>query len=169
MKRIAVIGNPCSGKTTFSRDLKKKYSLPLFHIDSIQFLEGMKLRDPAETREKLLEISNRSEWIIDGLGPLKIIEDRFQKSDLVICIRIPLVLNFWFMVKRQLKALFIRREELPPGNFEATPLQTYRLIKNIWNVQHGLWKQLDRIFLNEIYKDKVIYLKSVREMSEFLK
>ena len=77
IKKISVIGNACSGKTTLSRKLAERYELPLTHVDSIQFLPGLKLRNPDETRKTLQEISERDMWIIDGYGPLKIIEKRF--------------------------------------------------------------------------------------------
>ena len=168
IKKISVLGNPCSGKTTFALQIKNKLNLPLYHIDSFQFLEGMLLRNPDETRKILLEISELNEWIIDGVGPLKVIENRLQKSDLIICLRLPLWMNYLLMIKRQFQALFSRRKELPPNCFEATPQQTYRLIKNIWNVNFGLWKQLDRILLEDKYKNKVVYLKSFFEISQFL-
>lgn len=53
-----------------------------------------------------------NEWIIDGFGPLKIIESRFQKSDVVVFIRFPLWRNYWWCFKRQIKGLFFRRSEL---------------------------------------------------------
>lgn len=168
-KKISVIGNPCSGKTTFSRILSQKLLIQLFHVDSLQFLEGMRLRNPDETRRMLTEISNLNSWIIDGVGPLKIIEDRFQKSDLIICIRIPLGRNYWYMLKRQFLGLFMRRSELPRDCFESTPAQTLKLIQNIWNVQKGLWRQLDRIFLEEKYVNKVIYLKSQQEVDDYIR
>ena len=86
-RKIAVIGNACSGKTKLSRALAAMYNLPLVHVDSIQFLVDMKLRDPADTR-KILELkSNDDAWVIDGFGPLKIIENRFQKADVVVFVR----------------------------------------------------------------------------------
>ncbi|MEQ1721592.1 MAG: AAA family ATPase [Pseudobdellovibrio sp.] len=165
MKKISIIGNPCSGKTTLSRALAEKYNLPLTHVDSIQFLEGMVLREPNETRQILLDISNQSEWIIDGLGPLKIIEDRFQKSDLVLVIRIPLWRNLIWLVKRQFKSIFVARAELPVHSQEASLLQTWKLLTNIRSVQTGLWPQLDRIFLRDIYINKVRYIKRVEELN----
>lgn len=165
--KISIIGNPCSGKTTLSRRLKNLYNLPIVHVDSIQFLDAMKLRDPAETRRILIEESEKNEWIIDGLGPLKIIEDRFQKSDLVIVIRIPLWRNLWWMFKRQIKSVFVARTELPENSKEASFSQTVKLLKNIWNVENGLWLQLDRIFQRPVYQGKVIYLRSLKQMEEF--
>ncbi len=165
-KKISVIGNACSGKTRLSRALAERYKLPLTHVDSIQFLAGMKIREPAETRKILEDVSNREVWIIDGFGPLRIIEDRFQKSDVVVFIRFPLWRNYWWCIKRQIKGLFFRREELPEGCFESTFGQTMKLGKTIWNVHHGMWPQLDRIFLQNIYKNKIIYIRNLSELKK---
>lgn len=163
-KKIAVIGNSCSGKTRLSRAFADQYALPLTHVDSIQFLAGMKLRDPAETRKILDEIASGEKWVIDGFGPLKIVENRFQKADVVVFIRFPLWRNYWWCLKRQLKGLYTRRPELPEGCFESTLPQTIKLIKTIWNIHFGMWPQLDRIFLQNKYKNKIVY---VRNLSEF--
>lgn len=166
IKKISIIGNACSGKTRLSRELSKKYKLPLTHVDSIQFLSGMRLRDPSETRKTLEEVANRDEWIIDGFGPLKTIESRFQKSDVVVFIRLPLWRVYWWCMKRQIKGFFIRRAELPAGCFESTISQTIKLVKTIWNVHFGMWPQLDRIFLQDIYKNKVIYVRNLSELKK---
>jgi adenylate kinase family enzyme len=167
VKKICVIGNSCSGKTRLARCLQKSTALPLYHVDSIQFLKGMQLRNPDETRRELLQISEHDNWIIDGFGPLNIIEDRFQKADLIIFIKLSLFRNYWWMLKRQVKSLFVRRSELPEGCFEATPAQTYKLITTIYNVHTGMWPQLDRIFQKEIYKHKVLFLRTSQELGKF--
>ena len=38
LQKISIIGNACSGKTTLGRALAKTTRLPLYHVDSIQFL-----------------------------------------------------------------------------------------------------------------------------------
>lgn len=164
LKKISIISNACSGKTRLSRELAKRYNLPLVHVDSIQFLAGMKIRDPEETRKILQNTANQEEWIIDGFGPLKIIESRFQKSDLVIFIRFPLWRNYWWCIQRQIKALFIRRAELAEGCFEFTISHTLKLFKTIWNVHFGMWPQLDRIFLQDMYKNKIVYVQNLTDL-----
>lgn len=166
-QKICIIGNACSGKTTLARSLQQVTQLPLFHVDSIQFLPQLKLKNPDTTRAELLEISRREQWIIDGFGPLNIIEDRFQKADLVVFIKLPLLVVYWWMIKRQIKALFAQRIELPEDCFEATPEQTYKLIKNIYNVHTGMWPQLDRIFKKDMYKNKVVFLENKNDIANF--
>ena len=165
MKKISIIGNACSGKTSLSRALAKRYNLPLTHVDSIQFLSEMRIRDPNETRKILEEIACQEEWIIEGLGPLKIIESRLKKSDVIILIRLPLWQSYYWGLKRQLWGFFSRqqRTELPPNSNEFTFKQSLKLARTIWNVHHGLWPQLDRILSREHYKNKV---KIVRRLSE---
>lgn len=169
MKKISVIGNACSGKTTLSRRLAEIYSLPLTHVDSVQFLPGMQLRDRNETRKILADIAKGPEWIIDGLGPLKIIESRFQLSDQVVFLRLPLWKTYWWLCKRQFQALFHKREELPDGCFEATPRQTLKLFSTIWNVHNGLWPQLDRIFQGEVYRDKILYVRDQAHLKRIMR
>lgn len=163
-KKIAVIGNACSGKTTLSRRLAAVHALPLIHVDSIQFLPGMKRRDPNDTRERLVAVAGGPEWIIDGFGPLKIIESRFQRADLVVFIRLPLWRTYWWCLKRQVAGLFRRRPELPAGCFESTLPQTLKLISTIWNVHRGLWPQLDRIFREDIYRGKILYIRDLKQL-----
>jgi adenylate kinase family enzyme len=168
LQKICIIGNACSGKTTLARKLQLITKLPLHHVDSIQFLPQLKLKNPDETRTELLALSLRDQWILDGFGPLNIIEDRFQKSDLIIFIKLPLYVVYWWMLKRQIKALFFNRKELPENCFEATPSQTYKLIKNIYNVHTGMWPQLARIFKKDMYKNKVIFLENKKDITKFL-
>ena len=164
IKKISIIGNSCSGKTTVARQLAKVFSLPLHHSDSIQYLPGLKWREPSETRRILSEISQHEEWIIDGLGPLKILEERMQRADLVVVLRPSLPTLYWRFFKRQIKGLFLRREELPENCFEATPAHTIRMIKTIWNVHFGFWKQMDRILKTDDYRNKVISTKYIGEI-----
>jgi tetratricopeptide (TPR) repeat protein len=168
IKKISVIGNSCSGKTTLSLRMKDLFSVPVHHVDSVQYLPGMLWRDPNETRAVLKDVADTSEWIIDGLGPLKILEDRLQNSDLIVVLRPPLWKLYARLAVRQFKGLFKRRPELPPGCFESTPSHTLKMIKTIWNVHSGLWPQLDRIFKQDIYKDKLFSVFTEEELRNLI-
>jgi hypothetical protein len=82
-RKISIIGNGGGGKTTLARALASRLELPLYHVDSVQFIPGMKRRPLEETRAQLDAWSNQSEWIIDGFGPMDSIEWRFKASDVI--------------------------------------------------------------------------------------
>ena len=103
VKKVAVIGNAGGGKTALSRRLAQHYNLPLIHVDSIQFVPGMKMRPYKESISILLEREAQDKWIIDGYGPLDIIEKRFLKADHVIFIDFPLWRHYWWCTKRQIQ------------------------------------------------------------------
>lgn len=169
ISKIFVIGNACSGKTTLSRKIADVTQLPLIHVDSIQFLSGMVLRNQNETREILKKLASQEKWIFDGFGPLNLIEDRFAISDKIIFIRLPLWLNYLLCLKRQMTVLFYPRKELPADCFESTLSQTLKLFKSIHNVHYGMWPQLERIFKKAEFKDKLIRLDGYFSYRKFLK
>ena len=166
--RIAVIGNTCSGKTAFSNRLKNYFDLPLLHVDSVQYLQNLMLRDPNETRTILKKYAENSHWIIDGVGPLKILEDRLEKADLIVVVRPAILVNLYYLLKRQFSLIFGKRPELPAHeNSEATPSRTVLLLKHMFNVHRGLWPQLDRILKSEKYSGRVVTFRASGEIDQF--
>ena len=66
MKKILVIGCPGAGKSTFSRALRDKLGLPLFHLDMIFWKADKTTLSREEFDKKLDEILAGDSWIIDG-------------------------------------------------------------------------------------------------------
>lgn len=163
VRRIAVVGNAGAGKTTLSRSLARIHHLPLTHVDSIQFLAGMKIRPHAESIAILNEIEERPEWIIEGYGPLDIIEKRFQMADRVVFIDFPIWRHFWWCTKRQVKNAWSKREELPPGCDEFSYSQTVKLFRSVWKIHQKMRPQLLKIFARENLKHKMVFVRSYSE------
>lgn len=65
-RRILVIGSPGAGKSTFSRKLRDKTGLPLYYLDMIFHNSDRTTVSRDDFDEKLSEILNTDEWIIDG-------------------------------------------------------------------------------------------------------
>ena len=65
-KRVAVIGCPGSGKSTFSRMLRDRVGLPLYHLDAIYWREDRTTLPKEEFRSALRNIVEADSWIIDG-------------------------------------------------------------------------------------------------------
>ena len=65
-KRVAVIGCPGSGKSTFSRMLRDRTGLPLYHLDAIYWKADRTTLSREEFRAVLQSIIEADSWIIDG-------------------------------------------------------------------------------------------------------
>ena len=65
-KRVAVIGCPGGGKSTFSRALRDRVGLPLYHLDAIYWKEDRTTLPKEEFRAIQRQIIEKDEWIIDG-------------------------------------------------------------------------------------------------------
>ncbi len=155
VKKIAVIGNAGGGKTTLSRRLAQFYQLPLTHVDSIQFLPGMKIRRHAESIALLEKAQAEDAWIIDGFGPLDILEKRLRLADQIIFIDLPLWRHYWWCSKRQIQSLWAPRAELPEGCHEFSLRHTLKLYKNLWQVHKKMRPELLRILSRPEYNLKV--------------
>lgn len=160
IKRIAVIGNSCAGKTTLSRKLAVRYQIQCTHIDSIQFLPGLKMRPLDETRNILLDITKQEKWIIDGFGPLDLLEPRLEQADVVIMIDMPLWLHFFWFIKRQGLILFKPRTELPTGCSEFSFRHTVKIFRTMIKVHKLMRHELLRILHRASLNTKVIYIKN---------
>ena len=65
-KRVAVIGCPGGGKSTFSRALRDRVGLPLYHLDAIYWKADGTTVSKEEFSERLAEVMATDAWIIDG-------------------------------------------------------------------------------------------------------
>lgn len=163
LKKIAIIGNGGGGKTTLSRRLGELHGVPVTHVDTIQFVAGMNVRPLAETRAILGEITAREKWLIDGFGPLDMIDARFEKAERVIFVDFPLWRHYWWCTKRQVKSLWSPRRELVEGCNEATIKHTIKLFKTLWKVHYGMKPELMKIFNRASIAPKMIYIRSLKD------
>ena len=165
--KIAVIGNAAGGKTRLSRELANFYQITPTHVDSIQFGPGMTIRPHADTRAALEVVASQDNWIIDGYGPLDIIEKRFSQADQIILIDLPIARHLFWFGKRQLFSLWSPRRELPPGCKELSYRHSAKVIKSMWSMHREMRPELIKILARPQYNPKVTIIKSVRDLNRF--
>lgn len=100
IKRVAIIGLPGSGKSTFAIQLGKKLGLPVHHLDSHMF-EGKKKREKRDFLDRKEAILQDETWIIEGCS-FSTLEMRFARADVVIYLDFPRWLCLWRIGKRLL-------------------------------------------------------------------
>lgn len=128
LNRIAIVGRPGSGKSTFALKLAEKLHLPLYHLDKIFFIDHWVKQDN-EVFLKLLQcLIQTPHWIIDG-NSLKSLEVRYAAADLVILFMLPR----WKCFLRILKRRFERRN---PRIDDRAP-NCYEMIR--WNLLEYTW------------------------------
>lgn len=165
IKKIAIIGNAAGGKTRLARRLAVHFQLPVTHIDSIQFLSGLGRRANAEVIQILRGVQDSESWIIDGYGPLDILMERLNNSDLIIFIDFPIWRHLWWAFKRQCLVLFFPRKELPAQCSEFRWGHTLRIFRGIFSEYRQMRPELLRLLSKEPYKDKTIHLLSLKQLN----
>lgn len=108
MKKVIVIGCPGSGKSFFSKKLKEKLDIPLYHIDMIYHKNDRTHITTDELIEKLKEVFNKDTWIIDG-NYQKTLELRLKECDTVFLMDFPTEVCLQGAINR----IGTNREDLP--------------------------------------------------------
>ena len=158
MKKIIVIGCPGSGKTTFAEKLNKRTGLPLFHLDAIWHKPDRTHISREEYDQRLAEILEVEEWIIDG-NYSRTLEVRMQASDTIFLFDLPTEVCIQGATDRLGKA----RYDVPWIDTELDP-------KFKQEIEEFPEKTLPRIYeLLEKYKEnrQVVIFKSRRQADEY--
>ncbi len=131
MRRIAVVGCPGAGKTTFCRALSKKIGLPIIHLDtyyhdkSQPHFEAKNLR---AWQSKIVELAGKEKWIMDGnFGST--FTQRFARADTIIFFDYPRYLCLWRILKRRLQFPSRSRQEMPQDWQEKID---YGFLRYVW-------------------------------------
>ncbi|CRX38175.1 hypothetical protein [Estrella lausannensis] len=82
-KKIAVIGLPGSGKSTFASNLGRILEIPVHHLDRHMFEPDGKKKDKREFIEIQQAILSEEAWIVEGCS-FSTFEMRFAKAEVLI-------------------------------------------------------------------------------------
>lgn len=163
MQRITIIGNGAAGKTTLARTLAGVLTLPVHHVNSMQFATGGRRTPRAQLEEVIAELVRGDRWIIEGLGSRGSIERRCRAADTVVLLDFALLTHYAWAARRQWRSRTHRRPELPADFDEFTLRYTWELGVGIWRA-HRFYR---RFFL-DLVRDlpaatTVVHLRSPRE------
>ena len=158
--KIHIIGCSGSGKTYLAKALSKKYNIPHFDLDDIQWdneSNGYGKKMPVEKRNCLLQqiLANNS-WIIEGVYYAWVLES-FEKADIIYVLDIPK-----YIYKYRIFIRFLKRKLGIEKGKKETLKSLYNLLKWTDSFQNRNLKEIKEIF--QKYENKVIWLSSVREI-----
>lgn len=160
IKKILIIGAVASGKTTLAKRVSMGLSIPVIHIDRIEFNLDLSKKNIVHVREQLKIELAADRWILDGHGPLDLLPSYLGVVDVIIFIDFPLPVELYHLVKRQLCILFRPREELPLGANEWQWHHFKKMYQTLFK-QHRLFKpELRRIFKKPENQKKLIHIQT---------
>lgn len=139
MGRIMVFGRPGSGKATFSKDLHSQTSIPLYHLDSLFFLDNWQQRDFSEFLAIQKDICKRDSWIIDG-NSTRSLAIRYARAHICIYFNF----NKFLCLYRIFKRLFTKGE-----------IVRWRLITYMWHFEQRVSQPISD--LRKAYPDVVFF------------
>lgn len=159
MKKIAIIGLPGSGKSTFANKLGQILNLPVYHLDKMCFDDNVKI-DHALFVDAQQKAVDTTSWIIEGCS-IKTLDVRFSKADTVIYLCYPRYLCIWRVLKRALT----KPQHLSDSG--CANFINYELLEYIWNFKKE--KSLRIKELKNQYPNLNFYeLYSPKELKRFL-
>lgn len=159
MNKIIVIGCPGSGKSTFAKELKAIYNIPLYHLDLIWNKPDKTTITREAFDEKLNSIFKEQEWIIDG-NYQRTIEKRIIEANTIYLLDYSLETCLQGATNR----VGIKREDMPWVEESLNEEFKKKIIDFAQDKLPKIYELLDK------YKDnkKIVVFKTRGEAKEFL-
>lgn len=161
-QRIAVIGLPGSGKSTFAYRLSRLFNYPVHHLDKHYFLDSGEKRDSAEFISLLRQMVEGDAWIIEGCAT-STFEMRFARADMVFCFRLPRLTCIWRVIKR----LFTRHGACKKMEDGSAQFVNWALIQYIWNFERDKGNRIEELRKRYPHVGFRVF-KSSKEAEEYL-
>ncbi len=127
MQRIAIIGCPGAGKSTFALRLGALLGIDVIHLDRLYWHPGW-VRTPTEEWLQIQTAALQADrWIVDGNYAASI-PLRLALADTVIFFDFPRALCLWRSLKRVASARWTTRPDMAEGCRERIDLEFLRFI-----------------------------------------
>lgn len=163
MKKISIIGNGGSGKSTLSNKLSEKLNIPVYHLDQIFWKSGCQKINTAEWLKTNEELTAKDNWIIDG-NYRNCMNTRLKASDTIIFMDFSRYKCYLNSFNRYFKYRGKSRPDVTDGCNERIT----------WEYLYWLWRYKKEFRpsviekLNKLSDKKIIILRNKKEVKKFV-
>ena len=164
MKRVLVLGNAGSGKTSFAEALANKLGLPCIHLDSHYWRPNWVPTPKDEWPSVVRQLIAQDQWVMDG-NYSTTLEERIQRADTAIYLRVSRFVAIWRVIRRRIVHRGKVRFEMPEGCIERVD---FDFLKWIWTHPKRAKRITFPILEKYSNSDKTVLSLDSREAREFL-
>ncbi len=168
-ERILLLGAIASGKTVLSRRISSCLSIPIIHVDTIEFNRNLTKKSIESIRSEIKDATSAQRWILDGHGPLDLLPSHLKNANIIIFLEFPLWLNIYFLFKRQIVILVQPRKEMPKGAKEWRWSHFKKMVQTLLKQHRLMNPELIRILEKPENKQKLIHVKTIKTWKELFK
>lgn len=166
MRKVIIIGNAGSGKTTFAKKLHQKTKLPLVHLDKVYWIGEWEHISREEFDAELQKELEKEQWIIDGNYD-RTISHRLKYCDTVFYFELPRIVCLWGSTQRVFKNYGKCRDDMGGNCIERFDKRKFDLYKMI--LSFGKSKRLKYRQLLKSFPDKnIVIFKSRRQANAYI-
>jgi hypothetical protein len=99
-RKLAVVGNTCSGKTSLARRLAADLDVPHVELDALFWRPGWEMAPLDEFRAEVDAATQGEGWVADGNYFSRLGESVLDRADLVVWLDPSLLTIFWRLLRR---------------------------------------------------------------------
>ncbi len=158
--RILILGDSGRGKSTFAKKLSEKMGITFYSTDD--FYWKNKFTEPNNKEQSIKDIRkiyDQDEWIVEG-GTRHLTQRGMEVADTIYLLEFNNILaQYYFIIRRSL------------GRKNERLIDLYKLLRHITYKKYkkGYGNHLPTIReMLKIYEDKVIHLRSLKEIRKCL-
>ncbi len=166
MQRIIILGNAGSGKSTLARELGKRLTAPVVHLDTLFWEPNWIEADNDIFRERIQQAIVSDRWICEGNYARRTFDLRLPRADLILWLDTPRTT----CLRRELvRSLLDRpRPDKPLGCKEKLDREFLNFLNYCWNYDRVSRPGIEAARLAVAPQVPVVHLRSTRQVAEFL-
>lgn len=168
MRRVAVIGGSCTGKTTIARELARRLGVPHVELDALFWEPNWQEASTEDFRARVNEALAPDGWVVDGNYHGRLGTIVLERADTAVFLDLPFRTVLRRVLARTLRRA-VTREEMWNGNRESFRTVVSRDSIIWWVVtMHRTYREKWPPRLAPLTHLRVVHLRSARETRRWL-